>query len=342
MSRSFFTDVIVLSSRQFGEDNRIITLISPEKGIFDAILYGGRKNKLRSLVSPYHSGTMWLYNDETRHSIKITDFDVKQYRPTIRENLYKTCASALATELVIKTQSGNDAGQFAESWVLYKGFLDGLDLSDESQAKLGLLRFLWRFLGLLGLQPDPFYCSTCGNELIAETENSCDNSLALGKTNSCDNSLALEKANSCDNAPVLQNVSYNDNAHIHEKTNSCGDSAKNVILFYSEITQEFICNDCAGGHGNRNSDVVQYGDHYRDTGKHDNSLPRQTVDVTLHCLSGESIHYLQVLNTKKPAEVRKEVISSNTLSQLHDLLFMLISRSVDVKLKSLEAGNGIL
>ena len=100
---------------------------------------------------------MWLYNDETRHSIKITDFDATQYRSTLRENLYKTCASALATELVIKTKSGNESGQYVESWTLYKCFLYGLDIADENQANIGTLRFLLRFLGHLVLQPFPFF-----------------------------------------------------------------------------------------------------------------------------------------------------------------------------------------
>ena len=78
--------------------------------------------------------------------------------------------------------------------------------------------------------------------------------------------------------------------------------------------QEFICEDC-GISGNTEG---------------------------LHSLCFEAINYLQVLNTKSPSEVRKEVIQNHTMQQLHDLLFMLISRGVDTKLKSLDAGRGIL
>ena len=107
MNRNFFCDVIILSSRIFGEDNRIFTVLSHEYGVFDAVLYGGRKSKLRSMCSPYHCGKMWFYRDEKRKSIKITDFDVVEYHLSIRENLYKTYAAALCSELVIKTKNGH-------------------------------------------------------------------------------------------------------------------------------------------------------------------------------------------------------------------------------------------
>ena len=165
MSRNFFCPVIILSSRQFGEDNRIFTVISQEYGVFDAVLYGGRKSKLRSVCSPYHYGTMWLYKDEKRNSIKITDFDVTEYHLPIRENLYKTYAAALCSELVIKTKNGHHQEDLETLWILVKGFLDGLGIATEDECKIGLVRFLWRFLAFLGYAPDPHFCSICGREL---------------------------------------------------------------------------------------------------------------------------------------------------------------------------------
>lgn len=167
MERNYFCDVIILSSRAFGEDNRIFTVLSAERGVFEAVLYGGRKSKLKSMCSPYHSGKMWFYNDEKRHSTKIVDFDVENFRPTIRENLYKTCAAALCSELVIKTRIGETNEDLSTLWVLVKGFLDGLNLVNEKESRLGLLRFLWRFLNLTGFAPDPSFCSICGEKIEA-------------------------------------------------------------------------------------------------------------------------------------------------------------------------------
>lgn len=168
MNRSFSTDALVLSSRLIGEDNRLVTFFSSERGVFDAILYGGRKSKLRSMVSPFHSGKGWFYNDESRHSIKITDFDPVSFRPSLRENLYKTCAASFAAELVIKTQGASDQDELTRQWVLVNGFLDGLDLSSDENAHLGTLRFIWRYLELLGLQPDASECAVCGHQFLSD------------------------------------------------------------------------------------------------------------------------------------------------------------------------------
>lgn len=168
MNRSFSTDALVLSSRLIGEDNRMVSFLSPERGVFDAILYGGRKSKLRSLVSPFHSGKGWFYNDETRHSIKITDFDPVSFRPALRENLYKTCAASFCSELVIKTQGTPEPDELSRLWTLVNGFLDGLDLSSDEDARLGTLRFIWRYLEFLGMQPDASECSVCGQSFYKE------------------------------------------------------------------------------------------------------------------------------------------------------------------------------
>ena len=161
MERNFYTQALILSSRIFGENNRILTVLTPDKGIFDAILYGGRKSRLRSLASPFHTGTMWFYNDEAKHSIKITDFDVKKFRPSLHENLYKSMAAAFCSELLIKTRGGNEDSQYSVLWVLTNGFLDGLELIDEKGAELGLIRFIWRFLAVQGEQPDVESCCVC-------------------------------------------------------------------------------------------------------------------------------------------------------------------------------------
>ena len=168
MERNFFTDTLVLSSRIFGENNRILTVLTPDKGIFDAILYGGRKSRLKSLASPFHTGTMWFYNDESKHSVKITDFDVKKFRPTLHENLYKSMAASFCSELLIKTRGGNEDSQYSVLWVLTNGFLDGLELTDEKGCELGLLRFIWRFLAIQGEQPDVESCCVCDSPFEAD------------------------------------------------------------------------------------------------------------------------------------------------------------------------------
>ena len=157
--RNFSTSALVLSVRTAGESNRTATLLTPGEGILNATLYGGPKSRLRSLVSPMNSGTIWLYRDESKRSAKISDFRVEKSRISLRENLFKAFAADLAAEIAIRTHCAGNPG---EVWTLLNGFLDGLEFFGEDQARAGLPRFLWRYVRLLGIEPDTSSCSQCG------------------------------------------------------------------------------------------------------------------------------------------------------------------------------------
>ena len=172
--RNFSTPALILSVQISGENNRRVTAFSPDEGIFFATLYGGPKSKLRSLVSPMNCGILYLYRDEVKNQAKITDFDVKKYHLSFRESLFKTYASSFVTEILIKTKC---AGSPGEAWKYVNGFLDGIELSNEDESQLGLVRFLWRYLGLLGVRPDTSTCSSCASSLHAGKFT--DNALSL-------------------------------------------------------------------------------------------------------------------------------------------------------------------
>lgn len=259
MNRHTITDALVLHSHLIGEDNRSITLFSPEKGIFQAIQYGGRKSKLKSLVSQFHTGKIYLYSDEVKHSIKITDMDVHSFRTEIRENLYKTCAASFTSEIIIKTQA---AGEYKKTWTLINGFLDGLCIATEEECKVALLRFIWRYLGISGIQIDT---STCGI---------------------CDKKFFLDM------------------------------SEPTELYFYNPIESFFVCNDCCS---------------------QQNELRKNGFSI-----SKEALFYLYAIETLTPHEVRKIPLRYTSTQQLHDLLFYLLTNSINEKLKTLEASNGIL
>jgi DNA repair protein RecO (recombination protein O) len=166
MPRNHVTEGIVFSIKPLGENNSLVEFITKDTGIVYAALYGGAKSRLRSLVSLWNSGTVYFYCSESSdfsRNVKITDFDVRNYHLSFRENLYKTYAASLAAELVAKTKC---AGSNEKCWYLLSGFLDGLDLSTGRQCETGLIRFLWRYFNLLGTRPDVSRCILCGSELM--------------------------------------------------------------------------------------------------------------------------------------------------------------------------------
>ena len=152
MNRSYYTNAIILNLKPTGENNNSVTIITPDKGIIYATLYGGPKSKLRSLVAQWHSGKIWLYDNPEKKQTKISDMDVTNYHQTFGQNLFKMYAASLAAEIAIKTRC---AGSSEQCFTLINGFFDGMELCDEEQSRLGLIRFLWRYLALMGVQPEP-------------------------------------------------------------------------------------------------------------------------------------------------------------------------------------------
>lgn len=170
MLRNSSTDAIVFSVKPLGENNSSVRLFTPQ-GILYATLYGGPKSRLRPRVSVWNSGTAWLYTNEQNGSIKISDFDVKNYHLSFRGDLFKNFAAAIAAEIVIKT---NAAGSAEKCFHLTSGFLDGLEIADASQSRSGLIRFLWRYLELLGIQPDAENCAVCGKAFANDSADAGD------------------------------------------------------------------------------------------------------------------------------------------------------------------------
>lgn len=162
--RNISFPALILQVKQSGENNRTVTVFSAEEGISYATLYGGPKSKLRSLVSPMNSGMIYIYRDESKKQSKIIDFDVKNYHLSFRENLFKTWASSLMAEILLKTQC---AGSPEQSWTIANGFIDGMELSSEEESRIGLVRFIWRYLELLGVKPETKSCLQCGESFHA-------------------------------------------------------------------------------------------------------------------------------------------------------------------------------
>lgn len=163
MNRSSSKSAIILNLKTLGENNSSVTILTPEDGIIYATLYGGPKSRFRSLISPYNTGRIWLYENPEKNQIKISDFEPVNFHLSFSQSLYKTYAAALASELTIKTHCG---GSNQQAFTLLQGFLDGMDLCTEDQSRLGLIRYLWRYLQLLGVQPDTSCCGLCGTDFF--------------------------------------------------------------------------------------------------------------------------------------------------------------------------------
>lgn len=162
--RTWSERALVVSLSSFGEGHRDAKLLTEERGIVQAAVFGGAKSKLRGLVSPWHTGTVWVYSDPVKNQHKITDFEVLAWRQGIRETLARSLAASVCTEIISRSHGIAD-------WILVNGFLDGISVSSEDECRRAIQRFFWRLLVSAGIAPDVNMCVRCANEPSGENSN---------------------------------------------------------------------------------------------------------------------------------------------------------------------------
>jgi len=152
MSRTVIYSALSLRNRPSGESNSEVTLLTAEEGIIKATVYGGAKSKLRSHTAPYNSGQVWIYRDPAKDSRKLSDFDVKSWRPGLRELFERSMAASAITETIIASHGGG--GEWSKALSLAETALDTLETANEEKCERILVRFLWRWTEFLGIQPE--------------------------------------------------------------------------------------------------------------------------------------------------------------------------------------------
>ncbi len=161
MTRSSSFPALILRTYPVGEIHLGVRLLTAEQGVVQALAHGARsaRGKLRGVVGPFHSGLCYLYSDPVKNSHKITDFDVRSFRTGIREDLDRYCTAALWIESVLAGHAGGS--EAAELFALLENCLDILSEIEPPKVPRIEALFLWRFLDILGAQPEPGRCSLC-------------------------------------------------------------------------------------------------------------------------------------------------------------------------------------
>jgi DNA repair protein RecO (recombination protein O) len=171
---------IVLKAARFGEIHRSVHLLTEEDEVLRAMAHGAAsaKGKLRGRTDPLNRGICHLYTEPVKGYSKVSDFDPEEYFPGIKGNLDAFYAAAIWAEVVLKSLAGG--GQSSRVFNLMSESLVGLeaalseprDRSGASSATVRLysIRFLWRYLEILGIQPDLDECASCGRQLAEDED----------------------------------------------------------------------------------------------------------------------------------------------------------------------------
>jgi DNA repair protein RecO (recombination protein O) len=162
-SRNLVYDALTLRARESPGGSRILTLMTAEAGLVDVFVFGGPKSRLRSLASPYAAGRAFVYLDPVKDFQKLSDFEVRDSFPALRDELDRLWSAGLVAELLVRTSGGG--GDYRHALDLSLQALTALDSCPSGSTQPQLLQFLWRYVELLGIGPDPTSCSSCGAEL---------------------------------------------------------------------------------------------------------------------------------------------------------------------------------
>lgn len=161
--RLYRTEAIVLRRSDMGEADRLLTLLTPERGKLRVIAKGARK------IASRKSGHVELFN---RVSLLIArgrgDFDIVSQADTVepwralREDLTRSTYAHYAAELI---------DRFAEEGTAQPELFDLLSdalgwLSASTDLALTARYFELRLLTLTGFQPQVFVCGDGGEPLI--------------------------------------------------------------------------------------------------------------------------------------------------------------------------------
>jgi DNA repair protein RecO (recombination protein O) len=151
MLRTFICRALVLKTAPFGESNREAWFLTASEGILRAAVYGGPKSRLRSHVSPFHSGTLYYYLDPVRDSRRVNDFDVGSWRPGLRELYERAMAASALADTILASHGGG--GNWEEALSLAERGLDALAEAAGGAVSRIFTQFLWNWAGFLGLRP---------------------------------------------------------------------------------------------------------------------------------------------------------------------------------------------
>lgn len=161
--RIYSTEAVILRVRRMGEADSVLTLVSGDRGKFDAVARGVRKPTSRK------SGHLEMLTHSTLLLAHGSNLDIITQAQVIhtflpmREDLRRLGAGLYAAELIDRFLMERE-----ESYGVYRLLIDTLArLSDEPNIDLPLRYFEARLLAETGFRPQLSICVGCGTPLQA-------------------------------------------------------------------------------------------------------------------------------------------------------------------------------
>ena len=156
MDRNIQTQAVVLSVRKYGDLHKAVTLLCPDLGIVDAIIFGGRKGKKTALAPLFSVNTVQIYHNPVKKEYSITE-GVSSFVPqAITEDLACTYTASFFCEIIAKTPTDEPSQTFG----LLTDALATLEADPASRKRI-TAAFIWKLMQISGTAPDLEFCPVC-------------------------------------------------------------------------------------------------------------------------------------------------------------------------------------
>ena len=167
MERSVRVQALVLSHNDFGEADRYIKLLTPDRGKISALAKGVRKMNSRKAghLEPFTIISAQLVQGKGSSWI-ISQVSTIESFPGLTDNLESTCHAAYVSELTDRF-----ATEEYSNFELYKLAVETMRRLSKITDHFPVLRYFdFRLLDLAGFRPQLHSCVRCGNEIIEEQQ----------------------------------------------------------------------------------------------------------------------------------------------------------------------------
>lgn len=166
--RSYTTEAIILRRRDLGEADRLLTVLTPQRGKLRLVAKGARKPRSRKAghVELFMRSNLLVARGRGELDL-ITQAQVRAAYLPVRDDLTRGAYAAYAVELADAFTADDDPNTLAEFNLL----ADMLGwLSEAPNLSLTTRYYELMLLGLAGYQPDLFACQVCGQEARPENQ----------------------------------------------------------------------------------------------------------------------------------------------------------------------------
>jgi DNA repair protein RecO (recombination protein O) len=162
---TFETEAIVLTTRDYGESDRLIDFYTHSTGRLKGLAKGARKSRKRFVHTFESSSLVQLTYKENKSLIWIEACKLLEPHLALRVEMDRWAYSALVSELLLEMVPEGEAQ--AELFILVKHALERL--SQGRDPLNSLLLFMIRFMHISGYLPAFECCKVCGQPLKSQT-----------------------------------------------------------------------------------------------------------------------------------------------------------------------------